>query len=278
MVVAAVTALYVPGDRPERFDKAVAAGPDIVIIDLEDAVAPSAKPYARSAVAEYLASGGRPCAVHVRVNGRQTPWWADDLAALAGLPGLAGLRLAKVESADDVRTAAGAVGGVSLHPLVESAVGVEALAEIARSGVGSVELGEADLASDLGVQDDSVLDWVRARLVVATRAAALPPPMMSVWTALADLDGLARSCGIGRRRGFVGRTAIHPRQLPVIRSAFTPTQVEVDRARTVLDALAGAADAGGGVAVLADGSMVDAAMREGAERVIALAERLGQRP
>lgn len=276
MVTAApsVTALYVPGDRPERFDKAVASAPDIVIIDLEDAVAPSAKQYARSAVVEYLATGNRPCEIHVRVNARRTAWWAEDLAALAGLTGLGGLRLAKIESAADVRAVAARVGSVPLHPLIETALGVEAIAEIARAGVSSMGLGEADLESELGVQDESTMEWVRTRLVIATRAAALPPPMMSVWPALTDEAGLAGSCRIGRRRGFVGRAAIHPRQLPVIRAAFTPPEAEVIRAREILDALTGAMNAGSGVAVLADGSMVDTAMRVGAERVIALAQRL----
>lgn len=288
-----VTALYVPGDRPDRFDKAVAAGPDAVIIDLEDAVAPGAKADARAAVARYLSAGGRAPQVQVRVNARETPWWSDDLAALRDLPGLDGLRLPKVGSPRDVAEAAARAPGVAVHALVETAAGVQGLADIAASGVVSLGLGEADLAADLGIDDEQAMDQIRVRLVIAARAAGLPAPMMSVFTAIADDAGLLRSCRRGRRRGFLGRAAIHPRQIPVIRSAFTPTDREVGRAESILAALddsgapagsygsrdpAGPPGARGpvrhGVAVLADGSMVDAAMLRGARRTLALARHL----
>jgi citrate lyase subunit beta/citryl-CoA lyase len=278
-----VTALYVPGDRPERFEKAVTAGPDVVILDLEDAVSAGRKEFARSAVAEYLRNP-RPSgpAVQVRINGRQTPWWRGDLAALAGSAGLSGVRVPKVEAIEDLDAVAEQVPEAALHPMIESARGVQAMAAIAAArvtvgaaGVASIGLGEADLASDLGLADDAALDPIRSWLVVAARAAGLPPPMMSVWTALDDERGLVGSCRAGRRRGFLGRTAIHPRQLAAIREGFTPTAVEVEDARAVLATLADADRAGSGVAVTPDGRMVDGAMRTGAQRVVALADHLG---
>lgn len=269
-----VTALYVPGDRPERFDKAVAAGPDVVILDLEDAVTPARKEFARRAVAEYLASARPGTVMQVRINGRWTPWWHDDLASLAGLPGLAGLRVPKVESVDDVRAVSDRLPGMELHATIETARGVQALAEIAAGPAASVGLGEADLASDLGIGDGAGLEPIRLALVVASRAAGLPPPMMSVWTALDDEAGLLASCRVGRARGFLGRTAIHPRQLPTIRAAFTPSEEEVGAARTVLAALESAERDGSGVAVTPDGRMVDRAMRPGAERIVLLAQHL----
>lgn len=283
-----LTMLYVPGDRPDRFGKAVDSGADAVILDLEDSVVASRKAYARAAVAEFVADPHR-VPVFVRVNEVAGPDGAGpdgagqdavgqeadaDLDAVTGAPGLAGLRLPKVESAGTVRRVAGRVP-VPLHPLIESAVGVERAYDIATAdpAVSSLTLGEADLRSDLGVAAEDGLAWVRGRIVVAARAAGLPPPMMPVYANVTDLAGLAESCAAGRRLGFVGRTAIHPRQLPVIVAAFRPAEAEVVRARELLAAVAEAQVRGAGTAVLPDGRFADRAMVAAARDTVALAER-----
>lgn len=269
----ALAALYAPGDRPDRFDKAAAAGADFVILDLEDAVTPERKVFARRAVADYLA-GPRRGAVVVRINGADTPWHRADLAALADCAGLHGLRIPKVETPEQLSTVRVAFPGMPLQAVVETAVGVENLYDITRAaGVRSVSLGEADLRSDLGITAPDGLAWVRSRLVIAARAAGLPAPMMSVWTALADMDGLRESCRRGRSRGFLGRAAIHPRQIEPIIESFLPTSDDEAHAREVLDALATARRAGAGVAVTPDGHMVDEAMRRAAEITMTLAAR-----
>jgi citrate lyase subunit beta / citryl-CoA lyase len=261
-----ITALYVPGDRPDRFDKAVASGADLVILDLEDAVTAAHKAAARDAVIHWLSAhpaGSRP-AVEVRVNAGDH----DDLTALAVAAGVA-IRLPKVESAADLDRVVDALGAVAIAAIVETAVGVEALGEITRHpAVGTVSLGEADLASDLGTRSARVLDAVRARLLVAARAAGLPPPMASVFTDIGDLDGLRADTEQARDMGFVGRAAIHPVQLPVIAAAFAPSPREVAWADEVL-----AVTAVGGVARLTSGEMVDPAMRGRAEAIRRLAAR-----
>lgn len=272
--------LYVPGDRPDRFAKALAASPH-VILDLEDAVAPARKDYARAAVAEALA-GDQPFTV--RVNAPGTPWHEADLAAIGTQPALRTIRLPKVEGPADVIAVAARLDEgeqVGIACLLESAAGVEAAYEIARAHprVVAVALGEADLRSDLGLPDsagdlvaaDQGLAWCRSRIVVAARAAGLPPPVMSVHASIADLDGLARSSRLGRALGFAGRTCVHPRQVPVVVEAFRPTGAEVDRARELLAALAAAESAGRGVLALPDGRMVDAAMAGAARRTLDLA-------
>ncbi|GAA3727327.1 CoA ester lyase [Plantactinospora mayteni] len=268
-----LTLLYVPGDRPDRFGKAVDSGADAVILDLEDAVAATRKGYARGAAAEFVAETRR-VPVFVRVNELTGPDVAADLDALAGAPGLAGLRLPKVESPRSVRAVAARVP-VPLHPLVESAVGVERAYEIAGAdpAVASIGLGEADLRSDLGVTAEEGLAWVRGRIVVAARAAALPPPLLPVYPNVTDLSGLAESCAAGRRMGFLGRTAIHPRQLPVIVAAFRPSAEEVSQARELLDAVAEAQTRDTGTVVLPDGRFADRAMVASARRTVDLAER-----
>jgi len=268
-----LTLLYAPADRPELAAKALAGDADVVVLDLEDAVAPARKEAARAALAGLLAAApaGRPA--QVRVNEERTGWHAADLAAVAALPPGVGLRVPKVHDPDAVRALARAVPGRPLHLLLEDALGVEQAYALATAdpAVASVGLGEADLRSDLGVTDDAGLAWARSRVVTAARAAGLPAPSMSVHPHVTDLDGLRASCATGRALGFVGRAAIHPRQLPVIREAFTPDAAEVARAREVLDRVAGARAAGVGAVVLADGTFLDVAMVERARAVVELA-------
>jgi citrate lyase subunit beta/citryl-CoA lyase len=155
---------------------------------------------------------------------------------------------------------------------VETPLGVERAFEIASApGVLGLSLGEADLRSETGA-GDAGLDWARGRVVNAALAAGLPRPPQSVFADIDDLEGLAASCARGRELGFLGRTAIHPRQLPVIERAYLPTEAEVDRARSIL---AAAADEGGAFAL--DGAMVDAPFVAAARNTVELAERYGLR-
>ncbi|AIJ22361.1 HpcH/HpaI aldolase/citrate lyase family protein [Amycolatopsis methanolica] len=271
-----LTLLYVPADRPERVAKALDSAADVVLVDLEDAVAPARKDEAR-ANAVRLLSGPLARRVQVRINHASTPWHAADLATLAGLPVEVGARIPKVESPAEIHELAAALPGRDLHPLIESALGVERALEIATASpqVASIGLGEADLRSDLGVTDEAGLAWARSRVVVAARAARLVPPVMSAYTNVRDLDGLAASCRAGRALGFRGRTAIHPAQLDTIRAAFLPSEQEVSRAREVLSRLDDATAAGVGAIALTDGTFLDVAMLEQARTVLALA---GERP
>ncbi|CAM3942909.1 CoA ester lyase [Kibdelosporangium persicum] len=269
----ALTLLYVPADRPDRIAKALASTADVVLVDLEDAVAPFHKDEARANAVRVLAQASASRRIQVRVNHPSTPWHEDDIAALAGLPLPVGARIPKVESPEEIRALATALPGRALHPLIESAIGVERALEIATAapGVASLALGEADLRSDLGVADDAGLSWARSRIVVAARAARLPPPAMSAYPNVQDLAGLAASCRAGRALGFRGRTAIHPAQLETIRAAFLPTAQEVERAREVVARLDNAMTAGVGAIALADGTFLDVAMLEQARTVLALA-------
>ncbi len=264
-----LTWMYVPGDRPETVAKALGCGADVVIVDLEDAVAPDRKAYARAATAELLADPvtASPDAVpvHVRVHGE------DDIRALTGLPGLSGLRLPKITHAVSVHHVAAVAPGVPLYPLLESALAVEHAYSVATAhhDVRGIALGEADLRADLGVREDFGLDFARSRLVVAARAAALPPPAQSVFPDVRDLDGLWTSCVRGRGLGLLGRAAIHPRQLEVIERAFRPTAREVEEAAEII----AASEVDAGALALPDGRFVDAAVVASARRTLAIAGR-----
>ncbi|MGW3116302.1 HpcH/HpaI aldolase/citrate lyase family protein [Streptomyces sp. NPDC001107] len=275
MTAPPLTWLYAPGDRPHVVAKALAAGADVVVIDLEDAVAPDRKEYARAATAELL-SAPQPVPVHVRVNALDGPLAPRDLDAVAGRPGLSGLRLPKVTCPEQIirtaeRSMAAADDKPALYALLESALAVEHAHAIASAhpALRGIALGEADLRADLGVREDAGLDWCRSRIVVAARAAGLPPSPQSVHPDIRDLEGLAASCAHGRTLGFLGRAAIHPRQLPIIERAYLPTEQEVEEAETIVKA----ATAQQGAQALPDGRFIDAAVVAAAHRTLSLARR-----
>ena len=269
-----ITLLYVPADQPNTVDKALASAADVVIIDLEDAVTPERKELARDGLPQMVEGAGDR-QMQVRVNAANTPWSEADLAIVATLPTAVGARLPKMVDPDQVRRIADSAGGRRLHLLVESALGVERAFALATAHprVASISLGEADLRSDLGLTSGRGLLWARSRIVNAARAAGLPAPTMSVYANVSDLVGLASSCAEGRELGFLGRTAIHPRQLETIAASFRPTDAEVTAARAVLAAVASATESGRGALALEDGAFLDVAMVEGARKTLALAER-----
>jgi len=269
--------LYVPGDDLRRIEKALATEADAVVIDLEDAVAPSRKEEARRNAAEALES--EPVTpIFVRINALGSELATHDIDAVAGLH-LSGLRLPKVESLESVRLVAKTLderrSEAGIQCLIESALGLELAFEIARSHkrVAGISLGEADLAADLGVRDEAGLLYARSRIVSASRAAGLSGPIQSVYTRVKDLGGLRRSTGEGKNLGFVGRSAIHPSQISIINEVFTPTENEVAEAQSLIDRLEGEAAAGTGAFVLEDGRFVDRAVVESARLTLAWRDR-----
>jgi citrate lyase subunit beta/citryl-CoA lyase len=260
--VSAVTALYVPGDRPDRFEKAVAAGPDIVILDLEDAVAPANRPRALASIVEWL--GSREPAQGPDIQVRVNQGADEEVRVLRDTGCRIGLRLPKVESDADLDAVAAIAGELPLTALIESARGLQQAQRIAvHPAVVGIGLGESDLASELGTRDEIVLDNVRVQILIAARAAGLPAPMLSAYPAIRDLDGLRADTERGRRLGWHGRAAVHPSQLPVIRDVFRPRDEDLAWARAVI-----AAVGAGGASTLANGEMVDAAMIGRARRLL----------
>ncbi len=255
-----LTWLYVPADRPDRVEKAIASRAHAVIVDLEDGVAPSGKVSARANLPSLLRER-REKPVYVRVN----PGDAADLDAVAVLA-IDVVVLPKVTSPADVPAL-----DLPVRCLIESAAGVEAAYDIARTpGVAGVSLGEADLRSETGALEEG-LDWARGRIVNAAVAAGLPRPPQSVYPRLNDDEGLARSCRRGRELGHLGRAAIHPAQLPLIEQAYLPTEEEAARARATVERLESAL----GASTLDGGAFVDAAMLGAARQVVGIADRYG---
>ncbi|GHB59343.1 CoA ester lyase [Streptomyces umbrinus] len=242
--------LFVPGDNPARFDKAVDSGADLVVIDFEDAVAGDRKDSARASAVEWLSRGGRAC---VRVNDPSGPLGATDLDALAGVPGLIALMLPKADS-PDTAAAVAERAGVPVIALIESATGMVRVHDIAAApGVARLAFGHLDYSLDLGAEPGwDVLLNARSSLVLASRAAALPGPVDGVTTALDDAAALDGDLRRAKEIGFTAKLLVHPRQVPVTHAAFRPDEEAVRWAHRVVESVTGTH------AARVDGQMVDA--------------------
>jgi citrate lyase subunit beta / citryl-CoA lyase len=268
--------------------KAPRLAADELVVDLEDAVAPSMKEAARASVVAALASEAwADLTVSVRVNAPRTPWCHLDIAALAAVPHQpVGIVVPKVESAGDLafvdrlldgaEATAGRACPLRVQALIETAAGLSRVQEIADASarLDALILGYADLAVSLGRTGggEDLDGWRPAQemVLLAARAhglQAIDGPYLGVAVDAAFTDAVARA----RDLGFDGKWAIHPSQLPALNDAFTPTDEEVEGARHVIAALAQAEREGGAGAVALDGQMLDEAVRAAALRTLARA-------
>ena len=280
--------LFVPASRPELFAKALAGDADAISFDLEDAVRESRKAEARRVLRDFLRqSSPRPGGkiVIVRVNGPTTPDFEADLAAVAG-PVVDMINLPKPESADDVRAAADALARcerangverpIGLLPNIESPRGLRLAAEIARAHprVVGLQLGLGDLFEPSGI-DRADAQAVHA-MQLAVRLAAAEASIWAcdtVYGTVSDPDGYTREATAARRLGFVGKSCIHPTQVPLANAVFRPTDGEIAAARRVVEAAQGAERDGVG-AFLVDGRMIDVPFIKRAESILGAARRL----
>src|SRR5262245_29857590 len=258
MIVPRRSALFMPASNARALDRARRLPTDALIFDLEDAVAPDAKAAARAmAVAAAQSRGYGQREVVVRVNGIDTPWGRDDLAA-AARSGAAAVLLPKVEApvtiaaALDVLSAHGAPDSLAIWCMVETPRGVLGAAAVAAASprVGALVAGTSDLAKELGARptrDRSALATSLGLIVLAARAHGLAA-LDGVHLDLDDEDGFLVACRQGRDMGFDGKTLIHPKQIAAANAAFGPSADEVEGARRIIEAHAAAASAGRGVA------------------------------
>ncbi len=248
--------LFVPGNRPDRFNKAAACKPDHVIVDLEDAVPPGEKAPAREHARRWL----RSARALVRVNEAGSPWHDDDLQMASR--SAAGVVLPKAESPEVVKSVVGRCD-VPVFALIESPQGVLEASRIARAGVAGLMFGNVDFAADAGVQHSShtALLVARSTLVYASAAAGISAPVDGVTTQIDAPDILEADLQHAREVGFAGRLCIHPRQVSPTQAAFLPTEAELKWAAAVLRA-------GDGVSVVS-GEMVDPPVLTRARSILA---------
>jgi citrate lyase subunit beta/citryl-CoA lyase len=270
--------LFIPGDSEKMLAKAQGMPADIVVLDLEDAVAPDRKEAARSLVATAVQARNIAAPTFVRINPLEEGVGLADLAEVVS-PGLSGIMLPKAQATsqlealdralNEAEDAAGVeVGSVLVAPLIETPRGVLNAPDLARGPrVCAVCLGGEDLSLALGARrtpEGHELDFARAMLVTAASAAEVQA-IDTVWTDVRDLEGLRLECRRNRDHGFTGKLAIHPGQLDTIHDAFAPGPEEVALARRIVEAFEGSA---GGV-VTVDGKMIDAPVVERARRILA---------
>lgn len=259
--------LFVPGNRPDRFEKARQSGADAVILDLEDAVQSTDKNLAREAVASWLSP---VWPVYVRINAADTPSFRRDLEVV-GLPGVLGVVLPKAEHHEQIaEVAAHLTGEAHLLPLLETALGiwnVRALAQAPR--VERLAFGAVDFQLDTGISGErEELLYARSRLVLASRVAGILPPVDGVTMVFDDLTPLRNDVAHARRLGFGGKLCIHPKQVETINWGFVPSEGEQAWARRVLSA----AQATGAGALGLDGELIDRPVIERARSILAQGE------
>jgi len=273
--------LYTPGNRPDRIAKAITTGTDAVLIDLEDSVAPSAKPAARAAAVHALRTregGTATPPLWVRIDSTSAELDIDTVIA----PALTGVWVPKAEPdllvhIDSLLTRAEVRQGlprnsVAIVPIIETATGVLRAQDIAAAPrVTRLGVGEADLIGELRIQPDRLrteLFGIRMAVVLASAAAGIDAPIGPVETQIADLELLAETTAILLHQGFRARTALHPRQLAIINATFTPSAADVQRARDIVQRLDSALTSGEAALMDERGGFIDPAVARSARDVL----------
>lgn len=264
--------LFVPGARPDRFAKATEAGADAAIIDLEDAVLPTEKDKARADVLAWV-NGWTGKGLGIRINSPRTSYGCADIAALAGSEALTKIdfiMVPKAETGVDLEIVAEALGAsIPLMAVMESGRALANVQEVASKASGGVLFGGADFSASLGAD---LADWdamLTARGLVSAACGAYGVPAYDVpFLDVKDPDGLADRTRRAKAIGFSGRACIHPNQVAVVNSVFTPSEAEIAEAQAIIDAL----NAASGGAVLHKGKLVDRPVILAAERVLAKAK------
>ena len=288
------TALFVPGNRPDRVDKAVKTNADAVIIDLEDAVVLTEKEASRSKVRDKILEHAERKII-VRVNSLDSPFFQGDLTEVI-TGNLACLMVPKVESAAHVREInenllkvekeKGIVqGSVSIIPLIESAGAVQNIFQIATektepSRIYCVAFGSADYTLDMGIEitrDGAELSYPRSRIAVASRAARIEPPLDTPFMMdLKDMEALKVDAGRAKQLGFQGKLCIHPNQIEPCHAIFSPAKEEILYAEKVVRVFE-EAEKEGSAAILLDGKFIDYPVVERARRILKVAEHIIKR-
>lgn len=282
------TLLFAPAGDERKATKAFTLGADLVVLDLEDAVAHAEKDRARKLLASLLPGLG-PHRPLVRVNGITTPWFKEDLRAVVSAA-IRGIVLPKVEDAAAVEAAEEAIGtleaerglppgALEILPFVETARGLLAAEAIARAStrIRCLAFGGMDFLADVGASggaENGIFLYARAHLVVASRAAGIEAPIDTVYPDFRDTEGLVAETLRARAMGFQGKIVIHPAQVEPVNRVFTPTPEEVAQARRIVAAFE-AAEADGVAVIQVDGRMIEYPIAQRARRIVALAAALG---
>lgn len=262
------SALFLPASNARAIEKARGLAADVVILDLEDAVAPGSKAAAREAAVAAARVGFGDRQVMIRVNALDTPWGADDLAAIVASG--AGVLLPKIRNAGDVTTCRDRLSSETvLWLMIETCEAIGRLQDIAEAGAAGFVLGVNDLALELGARPGAERAWlapVQAMVLAAARSRGLVA-LDGVCNDFSDDARLRAECGVAAAMGYDGKSLIHPQQIDICNAAFAPSAVELAWATKVRAAFAG----GEGGVIQVEGRMVEALHLAQAERVLGMA-------
>jgi len=264
--------LFVPGTRPDRFIKALDSGASGVVLDLEDAVPEEDKVSARDAIRTAWPSFSpeQKKRLVIRTNSPGTQFYSADLILAQELQ-VACLLIPKSESRDQINGAALILPNTAIIPMIETAIGLDQLKEIANSNqVIRLALGNLDLQVDLGMicdRQETELQTARYQIVLASRLAQIAPPIDGVTPSTDDIERITDDAERAKRMGFGGKLCIHPKQVSIVKQAFTPTEEEISWAKRVIEA--DLASKGG--AIKLDGRMIDRPVVLLAQRTMAIA-------
>ena len=264
--------LFVPGTRPDRFLKALDSGADTVVLDLEDAVAEEEKVNARNAIRAAWPSftEEQKQRLAIRSNSPGSKFYSADLILAQDLS-VTCLVIPKSESLDQMNGAAAILPDTAIVPMIESAIGLSKINEIANSNqVLRLALGNLDLQADLGMvcdQEETQLQTARFQIVLASRLARIAPPIDGVTTSTDDVGRITDDAQRAKSMGFGGKLCIHPKQVPIVKATFMPTADEITWANRVIEA----DTASKGATVQLDGRMIDRPAVLLARRTLAIA-------
>ena len=279
--------LFAPGNHPRKVEKVFQVGADVVILDLEDAVAITEKPATRATIVDALKKQRRGLG-YVRVNSLDTEFAWGDFARVVGA-WVVGIVLPKVETADQLQTAdwllaqlerenGMEIGSIDLLPIIETGLGLYNIEAITMAGtrVKRVSFGAGDFTRDMNLVwtgPEQELAYARSRIVLASRAAGIEPPIDSVFIDLKDREHLKLSTQKALEFGFQGKLCIHPDQVNLVNDVFTPDVSEVTRAKRIIAAFE-EAEATGSASIQVDGYFVDYPIVEKARRVLEISKRI----
>jgi citrate lyase subunit beta/citryl-CoA lyase len=279
--------MFVPGNHERRLEKAKDLQADVIIYDLEDAVALSEKDKSRKMVRKAIADNDKKVS-YVRVNDISTPYFFDDVSELA-VEGLDGIVLPKAGKKEDVLLADHLLtqmehkrdlgqGSTEIVPLIESALGLHNAYEIAASckRVKRLAFGAVDFTLDINAEltkEGVEILYARSQLIISSRAAGIEPPIDTVYVHIKDHEGLLKETRLVKQLGFQGKLVVHPDQIGVVNEVFTPTAEEVQEAKAIVAAFNDAL-VSGAAAIQLNGKMIDYPVAERAKRIVHQAKDL----
>ena len=282
--------LFAPGNHSRRVEKALSLDADVVILDLEDAVAIGEKLKTREVVVSAL-QGPRSALGYIRINAYDTNFCYGDLCAVIA-NGVDGVILPKVETRDQIKSvdwlvsqlehiADLTIGSIDIMPIIETGLGVANVREIAESDtrVRRLSFGAGDYSKDMRMNwtlNESEMNHARAEIALASRAAGLDPPVDTVWVHVKDAEGCQRSAQTVRDMGYQGKLCIHPDQIEPVNTAFTPSDEEVAFSKKIVSAF-DEAEASGLASIQVDGYFVDYPIVDQARRTLALMKKINDK-